>query len=292
MTRAVEDVLEEIHAGSSPRMLVLNKADIIDDERRRELSFRHPDAVLVSAVTGEGLEDLRERITQEFERTLQGRGAARPVRRGRPAVRAARRRGRHGARGHARGRARHRPASPPWSPSATTATRSTAARAEPVHAAVVAAGRQRSTTTSSGATNGTTSSCAIRSPGVGHERLAPVVDQDHAQLAAVVRVDQPGRVHARDPVPERQPGARQDQPGHPRRDRDRDAGRHHRPLARREREAPPRTTGRTPRHRRGCAPARGRRDAGAGPRSEVANRPARTARSSPPWRRSARPRPG
>ncbi len=71
MTRAVEDVLEEIHAGSSPRMLVLNKADIIDEERRRELSFRHADAVLVSAVAGEGLEELKERITQEFERTLK-----------------------------------------------------------------------------------------------------------------------------------------------------------------------------------------------------------------------------
>jgi GTPase len=70
MTRAVEDVLEEIGAGSSPRMLVLNKADVLDDERRRELSFRHPDAALVSAVTGEGLEDLRERIVAEFERTL------------------------------------------------------------------------------------------------------------------------------------------------------------------------------------------------------------------------------
>jgi GTP-binding protein HflX len=71
MTRAVEDVLEEIHAGSSPRMLVLNKADLLDDERRRELSFRHPDAVLVSAQTGEGLDELRERITQEFEKTLK-----------------------------------------------------------------------------------------------------------------------------------------------------------------------------------------------------------------------------
>src|SRR6478735_1912938 len=70
MTRAVEDVLEEIDAGSSPRMLVLNKADVLDEERRRELSFRHPDAVLVSAQTGEGLDELRERITQEFERTL------------------------------------------------------------------------------------------------------------------------------------------------------------------------------------------------------------------------------
>ena len=70
MTRAVEDVLEEIDAGGSPRMLVLNKADILDDERRRELSFRHPDAVLVSAQTGEGLEELQERIHVEFEKTL------------------------------------------------------------------------------------------------------------------------------------------------------------------------------------------------------------------------------
>ena len=52
-------------------MLVLNKADILDDERRRELSFRHPDAVLVSAQTGEGLEELRERVTLEFEKTLK-----------------------------------------------------------------------------------------------------------------------------------------------------------------------------------------------------------------------------
>ena len=71
MTRAVEDVLEEIGAGSSPRLLVLNKADLIDDERRRELSFRHPDAVLVSAQTGEGLETLQERIHEEFEKTLK-----------------------------------------------------------------------------------------------------------------------------------------------------------------------------------------------------------------------------
>jgi GTP-binding protein HflX len=71
MTRAVEDVLEEIKAGSSPRMLVLNKADLLDDERRRELSFRHPEAVLVSAHTGEGLEALQERIHEEFEKTLE-----------------------------------------------------------------------------------------------------------------------------------------------------------------------------------------------------------------------------
>src|SRR6185503_6441114 len=71
MTRAVEDVLEEIDAGSSPRMLVLNKADQLDDERRHELAFRHGDASLVSAITGEGLEELQERIADEFERRMR-----------------------------------------------------------------------------------------------------------------------------------------------------------------------------------------------------------------------------
>jgi GTP-binding protein HflX len=71
MTRAVDDVLEEIHAGATPRLLALNKADLLDAERRRELAFRHPEAVLVSAITGEGVEALGERIAAEFERTLR-----------------------------------------------------------------------------------------------------------------------------------------------------------------------------------------------------------------------------
>ena len=71
MTRAVEDVLDEIGTGEQPRLMVLNKADVLDDERRRELAFRHPDAALVSALTGEGLDALGERIAAEFERTLR-----------------------------------------------------------------------------------------------------------------------------------------------------------------------------------------------------------------------------
>jgi GTPase len=71
MLRAVEDVLEEIDAGDRPRLLVLNKADMLDEERRRELSFRHPDGILISAVTGEGLDELRERIEDAFRKTLQ-----------------------------------------------------------------------------------------------------------------------------------------------------------------------------------------------------------------------------
>ena len=71
MTRAVDDVLEEIGVGDQPRILVLNKADVLDEERRRELAFRHPEAALVSAISGEGLDELQERIADEFERTLR-----------------------------------------------------------------------------------------------------------------------------------------------------------------------------------------------------------------------------
>jgi len=62
MTRAVEDVLEEITADEAPRLLVLAKADQIDADERAGLVRRHPDAVLVSAVTGEGIPELIERI--------------------------------------------------------------------------------------------------------------------------------------------------------------------------------------------------------------------------------------
>jgi GTP-binding protein HflX len=71
MVRAVEDVLEEIGAGGVTRLLALNKADLIDTERRRELGFRHPDGVLVSAATGEGLDVLGERVQDAFARTLR-----------------------------------------------------------------------------------------------------------------------------------------------------------------------------------------------------------------------------
>jgi GTPase len=70
MTAAVEDVLAEIGAVSAPRVLVLSKADLIDEQRRAELGRRHPDAVLASPLTGEGIEPLTDRIEQEFARTL------------------------------------------------------------------------------------------------------------------------------------------------------------------------------------------------------------------------------
>jgi GTPase len=68
--RAVDEVLEEIGAGGTARLLVLNKADLLDEEERRDALLRHPDAVLVSAVEGAGLDELRVRLERAFEETL------------------------------------------------------------------------------------------------------------------------------------------------------------------------------------------------------------------------------
>jgi GTPase len=67
---AADSVLEEIGAGSSSRLLVMNKIDLLDAEERRELSLRHPDAVLVSAETGEGLEEVKKRVAEAIRHGL------------------------------------------------------------------------------------------------------------------------------------------------------------------------------------------------------------------------------
>jgi GTP-binding protein HflX len=71
MQRSVDQTLEEIGAGDRPRVLVLNKVDLLDEQAREELRLRHPDAVLVSGTTGEGLAELGERIERELAHTLR-----------------------------------------------------------------------------------------------------------------------------------------------------------------------------------------------------------------------------
>ena len=68
---AVDEVLEEIGAGDKPRLLVLNKVDLLDPDQRAEVALRHPAAVLVSALAGEGLEGLRTRVEVAFADTLE-----------------------------------------------------------------------------------------------------------------------------------------------------------------------------------------------------------------------------
>jgi GTPase len=71
MRSAVEQTLAEIGAGDRPRLEVLNKVDLLDSAAREELRLRHPHAVLVSGATGEGLEELGERIERERQHTLR-----------------------------------------------------------------------------------------------------------------------------------------------------------------------------------------------------------------------------
>jgi GTPase len=65
-TRAVAAVLHDIGAAELPLELVVNKIDAVDALRRRRLSNRFPEALQVSALTGEGLDALRERIASRF----------------------------------------------------------------------------------------------------------------------------------------------------------------------------------------------------------------------------------
>jgi GTPase len=68
---AVDSVLEEIGAGGRPRLLVYNKLDLLDARARRELLVGVPGAIGVSAATGEGIDELRERIEAAFAETLR-----------------------------------------------------------------------------------------------------------------------------------------------------------------------------------------------------------------------------
>jgi GTPase len=64
---AVGDVLHEIGAGQLPVVIVLNKIDRVDPLGRRRLTNRFPDAPQVSALTGEGLDDLKAELARRFE---------------------------------------------------------------------------------------------------------------------------------------------------------------------------------------------------------------------------------
>jgi GTP-binding protein HflX len=59
---AVEEVLDEIGAGEVPRLSVMNKCDLLDAEDLAALRRQYPGSVFTSAITGAGLDDLRERL--------------------------------------------------------------------------------------------------------------------------------------------------------------------------------------------------------------------------------------
>jgi GTP-binding protein HflX len=63
---AVDGVLREIGANELPVELVVNKIDAVDTLGRRRLANRYPDALQISALTGEGLDELRARVAERF----------------------------------------------------------------------------------------------------------------------------------------------------------------------------------------------------------------------------------
>ena len=56
---AVREVLNEIGAGGVPELVVINKSDIADPDRVTTLLRREPHAVVISAMTGEGIDGLQ-----------------------------------------------------------------------------------------------------------------------------------------------------------------------------------------------------------------------------------------
>ena len=87
MMGAVDDVLDEIGAGETNRLLVLNKADLIDPDEQRGCCSATAARCLISAQTGEGLDELRRRIEVSFSGGLEPVELLVPYERGRRASR-------------------------------------------------------------------------------------------------------------------------------------------------------------------------------------------------------------
>ena len=66
---AVDRVLDEIGAGERLTLTVFNKIDLLDSVDRLSFRRRYPEAVLFSAQTGEGLDNLVDRIAREAAAT-------------------------------------------------------------------------------------------------------------------------------------------------------------------------------------------------------------------------------
>lgn len=67
---AVREVLTEIGASEIPELLVVNKIDALTPTGRHRIENLYPDAVMVSALNGDGLESLLESISDALTRPL------------------------------------------------------------------------------------------------------------------------------------------------------------------------------------------------------------------------------
>lgn len=60
---AVQGLLFELGAGRKPTLLVLNQSDRLGREAKGGLARRYPEAILVSALTGDGVAELKDRLS-------------------------------------------------------------------------------------------------------------------------------------------------------------------------------------------------------------------------------------
>ncbi len=85
---AVQAVLNELGAGDKPRITVFNKIDLLDADLRAAPRPASDPAVLVSATTGEGLDELRERVAMVLRERMIAVDAVVPWARGELVARA------------------------------------------------------------------------------------------------------------------------------------------------------------------------------------------------------------
>jgi GTP-binding protein HflX len=67
---AVREVFAEIGANEIPEIIVINKADLADPEMLTEIKRRERHSIVVSARTGEGIDELLDIVTQELPRPM------------------------------------------------------------------------------------------------------------------------------------------------------------------------------------------------------------------------------
>ncbi|MCP4810615.1 MAG: GTPase HflX [Proteobacteria bacterium] len=65
---SVNDVLKRLGAGDTPVLLIFNKSDAATPERLAELAIEHPGSLACSAVTGDGLDAVLDRVEQTIWR--------------------------------------------------------------------------------------------------------------------------------------------------------------------------------------------------------------------------------
>ncbi len=65
--RAVASVLHEVEADGVPSLLVFNKVDRLDPSERARLQMAYPQALRISAATGEGIDGLRARVASAVQ---------------------------------------------------------------------------------------------------------------------------------------------------------------------------------------------------------------------------------